>query len=248
MQDLLILYYEKDVAGENIVKILRENFNDQWIEKSEEEILYMNEWPFDEPSVCIVASRHKSESGMPSLTVHSPGNFGKAESGGSNRELSIAPALYLTDALKYLRENFSNLGYEISFEVTHHGPTAFDFPIMFIEVGSSEEQWKDIKACSAVAETIDKLIENKPDKRLPVAIGFGGGHYCRKFSRIEDYALGHICPKYNLPNIDEEMLQKMISRTFPGPEFTLVEKKGLGKEKRRILDLLNKTELELIYI
>jgi len=247
MQDLLILYYEKDVAGRNIVKILRENFNDLWIEGSRGEILYMEEWSFDEPSVCIVASRHKSESRMPSLTVHSPGNFGKAKAGGSNRELSIAPALYLTDALEYLRENFSNLGYEISFEVTHHGPTAFDFPIMFIEVGSSGEQWKDIKACKAVAETIGKLTENKPDK-LPVAIGFGGGHYCRKFSRVKDYALGHICPKYNLPNFDEEMIQKMISRTFPRPEFALVEKKGLGKEKRRILNLLSKTELELIYI
>ena len=115
---------------------------------------------------------------------------------------------------------------------------------MYVEVGSSPREWDDFDACGAVAESIKKLTLYEPEKKTP-AIGIGGGHYCRKFSRIKDYSLGHICPKHNLENLDEKMVCEMIQKTHPIAQIILVEKKGLGKEKERIYGLLEKTGLEI---
>lgn len=247
MKSKIVLFSKNDVAGRNIARILREDYHLFPIEYNGE-ILYMNEFKVDgsKTDLCIVASQHKSESGMPSLTVHSPGNFGGAESGGKNKELGIAPALYLKETIISLQDHKIE-GYEVSLEVTHHGPTSLGFPILFVEIGSTKKQWGDLVACKAVAKTINNTIEKDPEE-LSVAIGFGGGHYCRKFSHVRDYALGHICPRYNLNDIDREMLEQMISKTLPKPEFALVEKKGMGKEKKRILDILEETDLRIVMI
>jgi D-aminoacyl-tRNA deacylase len=248
MPEEMILFYRDDLAGRNITDILRKkNINADIIE-SEDEILYM-ENPGFKAEICIITSRHKSESGTPVLTAHSPGNFGRADFGGSNRELSIAPALYLKDALRYLEEGREkrNPLYEVSFEATHHGPTSLESPILFIEVGSSEREWGDMKACETAAESISRLVESPPEE-MPTAIAFGGGHYCRKFSRIREYAIGHICPKYNLYNLDSLMIEQMILKTTPRPETALVEKKGMGEEKQRILELLKETGLEIVRV
>jgi len=248
MSERVVLFYDKDLAGRNIVKILKTKNTEAKIIKSKDDILYMKSLGI-KPDICIVASRHKSESGTPVLTTHSPGNFGRADFGGNDRELSMAPALYLREALIYLRDEKEKRGlpYEVSLEATHHGPTSFESPIMFVEVGGTEREWRDINACKAVAESISKLTRSEPE-RIPVAIGFGGGHYCRKFSQIEEYAIGHICPKYNLHNLDDSMIEQMISKTIPTPEIALVEKKGMGREKQRVLELLEKTELEVIRV
>lgn len=255
----LILFSNKDIAGGNIAKLIIEKFGFQEVEKEEkwarkdiliskvnEEILYLEEIsPEIKPEICIVASRHSSKLGKPSLTAHSPGNFSKAKFGGRGRKLGIAPAFYLREALLSLEKNGKNMGYEISFEVTHHGPTQLRFPILFAEVGSTEKEWNDLKAIETVATTIFDILTNEPEKSI-AAIGLGGGHYCRKFSKLaKEFALGHICPKYNLPNLDAHMLKEMISQTKPKPTYALVEKKGLGKEKQRILNLLEKTTEEL---
>ncbi len=239
MSEPVVLFSAKDLAGRNIVSRLGK------ATKLSDSALYMEGLDLD-PSVAIVASRHSSKSGTPTLTCHSPGNFGKAEAGGNPRQLGIAPALYLREALLNLKEN-SPAGYEVSFEVTHHGPTALKFPIMFVEVGSTEKEWGDMQACSFVAGVIEKLL-NSPPAEIPPAIGFGGGHYCRKFSKISEFALGHICPKYSIPHLDAEMLEQMITRTVPEPKAALVEKKGLGPDKRRVLALIEETELEVVVV
>lgn len=259
----LILFSDKDIAGKNIGKILIENFgfkelgekrhkkDDILLIEIEGEILNLEKIEIKgekenfepSPEICIVASRHSSVSGRPSLTTHSPGNFSIAEFGGEDRELAIAPALYLRETLISLQRNAKNFllddYYEISLEVTHHGPTQLNFPILFVEIGSTKKEWNDQKACEIVATTIHDVLTKEPEKVLS-AVGFGGGHYCKKFSKlIEKVALGHICPKYNLPNIDDEMLKKMILKTIPEPSYALLEKKGMSSEERKkILDIM----------
>jgi len=239
MPDKVVLYSAKDPAGRNIAGYLKNAI------EIPDSTLYLKELEVN-PSLAIVASRHASESGTPTLTCHSPGNFGTAEAGGNPRELGVAPALYLREALLNLKEN-PPANYEVSLEATHHGPTGLGFPIMFAEVGSTDREWKDMNSCRFVAEVISKLLNSNPEK-IPSAIGFGGGHYCRKFSKVEEFSIGHICPKHNLPNLDDEMLKQMIERTIPTPEFALVEKKGLGTEKRRALSMLEGTELEVVIL
>ena len=227
-----IIFSNKDKAGTNITDVLLEEYNLKALEY-DKEILYMDD-SIDLPdtSLCIVASRHKSESGTPSLTAHSPGNYGNAQAGGKNKELGYAPAYYLRKAAILLQKN-KIPGYESCLEATHHGPTGFTFPMMFVEVGSSVKEWNDHSACNAAAGIIADLMSSEPDKAR-VAIGFGGGHYCRKFSHVTDYAIGHICPKYNLCNLDLEIVSQMIEKTVPKPQYALVEKKGLGAEKEKI--------------
>lgn len=245
MDNKIVLYYLGDAAGGNIARILEEDKGVDSI-RSEESILYLEKLGGIEADVCIVASKHASGSGKPSLTCHSPGNFGSADMGGRDRTLAISPALYLRHALISMKEigGERKPRYEVSFEATHHGPTELVFPVIFVEVGSTQKEWGDLGACAVAADVIADLVQGEPED-APVAVGFGGGHYCRKFSGIEDYAIGHICPKYNLCNLDEKLIKEMISKTTPEPEYALIEWKGMGGEKSRILKLLNETGLEI---
>jgi len=236
-----VIFSNKDKAGSNIAFLLEEEHGIKALEY-DKEILHMDgAIDLFDTSLCIVASKHKSESGTPTLTAHSPGNYGIAQAGGGNRELGYAPALYLRWAAMLLQENKKE-GYESCLEATHHGPTGFPFPMLFVEVGSGINEWNDLSACRIAAKIIAVLVSSKPED-APVAIGFGGGHYCRKFSCVADYAVGHICPKYNLANLDPAMIEQMITKTVPKPEYALVEKKGLGGEKERIRKLLAETDL-----
>ncbi len=248
MSEKIVLFYSGDLAGRNIAGKLRDMGVTANIIEYRTEILYMKNMGI-KPEVCVVASRHKSESGIPVLTTHSPGNFGNADFGGNSRELSIAPALYLRESLIYLEEGMEKrrLPYEVSLEATHHGPTSLEFPVLFMEVGSSHNEWGDMGACSAVAEAVYKLMESEPEDKTPT-IAFGGGHYCRKFSQIREYAIGHICPRHSLHNLDTLMIEQMMLKTKPRPEIALVEKRGMGDEKQRVLCLLGETELEIVKI
>jgi D-aminoacyl-tRNA deacylase len=238
-----VIFSNKDKAGSNISSLLKEGHGIKALEY-DNEILHMDGIiDLSDTSLCIVASRHKSGSGTPTLTAHSPGNYGIAQAGGGDMELGYAPALYLRLAGMLLQENKKD-GYESCLEATHHGPTGFPFPIMFVEVGSGINEWNDLSACRIAAGIIARLISGEPQD-APAAIGFGGGHYCRKFSGVTDYAIGHICPKYNLANLDSSLVEQMIEKTVPRPEYALVEKKGLGGEKERIRKLLCETDLSV---
>ncbi len=241
-----VIFSNKDKAGTNIAGILQDKYKLKALEY-DKEILYMDDSiNLRDTSLCIVASRHKSESGTPSLTAHSPGNYGTAQAGGRDRELGYAPAYYLRKAAILLQKN-KITSYESCLEATHHGPTGFTFPMIFVEVGSSVKEWNDHSACAAAAGIISDLASAEPDE-AKVAIGFGGGHYCRKFSHVTDYAIGHICPRYNLCNLDSGMVAQMIERTVPKPQYALVEKKGLGAEKEKIRKLLSETCLSIVEI
>ena len=47
---------------------------------------------FADLSLIVFISRHSSASGTPTLSVHTPGNFGAAELGGLPRTVSVSPA------------------------------------------------------------------------------------------------------------------------------------------------------------
>lgn len=195
----------------------------------------------------IFATKHASRQGVHSLSCHSPGNWFKAEFGGMDKSLCIAPPLMLKKAyleLKKYSEDIPN--HQITMEATHHGPY-IDKPIMFIEIGSTAEHWGNKKAGEIIAHTIIKLVDGEELKEQKIAFGIGGPHYCNNFNKVlerKDIAVGHICPKYMLEHLDEEMLKKAVSRTKEKVDFVLLDWKGLGKEKQRIVELLNGLNLE----
>lgn len=176
----------------------------------------------------IVASPHSSSAGVMSLSVHSPGNFGGAEVGGNSRQLSMAPALYLGEALRKLQEikDGGGLKHLVTLEVTHHGPT-LNMPMIFVELGSDETGWRNEAGARAAAATIEHLLNIEPSGES--LVGVGGPHYAPGFTKLTlaGRNFGHICPKYALPDLDTEMFGQMVEKTVPRPEKLVLEWKGI---------------------
>ncbi len=193
------------------------------------------------PETIIYASRHRSASGMRTLTVHPIGNFSdSSEYGGRPHELVLSSPNMMTDAYRILVKKVKSVQqvqkfeYSVSFEATHHGPY-LETPTFFIEIGSDENAWADIDASNLIAETILELDSEVRDK-YPVAIGVGGGHYTPRISdvaRAKKIAFGHMIPTYAIGSDISEMISTKVLRTAieKTPEAVLVyfHRKALKK-------------------
>jgi D-aminoacyl-tRNA deacylase len=193
------------------------------------------------PELIVFVSRHSSLSGFPTLSVHTPGNLGKAELGGLPRTVSICPASAMKNALLELArlKDKNNLQYEVSYECTHHGPS-LDAPSMFVELGSSPEQWKDLKAAEAVAYAAMAAISR--EAKYPVVLGVGGPHYNERFTKVAlttPRAFGHIIAKYAIPNLDEEMVKQCVEKTVENVESAILDWKSMkATDRERIITAL----------
>lgn len=195
--------------------------------------------------VFIFATKHQSASGVHSLSVHSPGNWGKAEFGGKDRHICVAPADYLMAALLKLKEfkESENISYEIIEECTHHGPY-LEKPVMFIEIGSNLESWQNKKAGSIIAKTIYYICTENIEKRK-IILGIGGIHHTpvlTSYAIKNNLAISHVCPKYNLQNLDEQMVSQAMTK--PNVDLVILDWKGMGNQKDRILSLLEKMNIK----
>ena len=212
------------------------------------EASHVEEW-FD-VDLIVFASKHRSASATPCLTVHTPGNLShKAEVGGLPRRICISAPLHMKAAISHLQEMAENLGltekYEVVMECTHHGDYLERTPCFFIEIGSSEGEWRDHLAAEAVAKSI--IPSTKKAEKCKAAIGLGGPHYHHRLTElalISDIAIGHIAPKYALRDLDGEMIRQMVERTHPRPEIALLDWKGLGKERKKIISTLEKAGIK----
>jgi len=192
----------------------------------------------------IFASRHQSSSGILSLSIHVPGNWGRAEFGGRDHQLCIAPASFVKEGYLLLNKYGSSLGCEITMEQTHHGPI-MDKPCFFIEIGSSQAQWEDEKSGRIIAKVISELIQKQPKYKAAVMIG--GTHYNHEANIINlktEYAVGHVCAKHCLEYLTEDMIKQAIERTMEDVDLVILDWKGLGKHKQRIVQLLEKLNIK----
>jgi D-aminoacyl-tRNA deacylase len=199
---------------------------------------------FPEVKQIVFISRHLSQSGKPTLSVHSPGNFGDAELGGLPKTLSISPASAMQNALKTLLQckEALNLNYEVSFECTHHGPS-LNIPTMFVELGSSEQQWRDVRAAEAVAHSAISAVSNFQAPTTTVVLGIGGTHYNQRFTLMAlmgEAAFGHMVPKYAVHLIDSEMLKQCMEKTLEKVSLAVLDWKGIRSEDK--LNLLKALE------
>lgn len=201
------------------------------------------------PQLIIYISRHSSRSGKPTLSVHTPGNLGKAEKGGMPGKISIAPSNAMREALLEMARQKAelDLDYQISYECTHHGPS-FDVATMFAELGSSPTQWKDAVAAEAVAHATMAAIL-KSSEPTNVAFGIGGPHYNEKFTRMaleDSYAFGHIVPKYLVSEVSAEIVRRCIARTLEKVETVALDWKGIrGADKTPLVCALKEVEVEV---
>ncbi|MEN3000066.1 MAG: D-aminoacyl-tRNA deacylase [Acidilobaceae archaeon] len=188
----------------------------------------------------IVMSRHSAESGRKTLSVHHSGNPTETAYGGRARSLAISfPALSKALMLNYRETSQGIEGYELTLEATHHGPTEVTKPVVFIEIGSTEAEWRDERAQRAMALAVLRTLEGSP-RNCKAAVGIGGTHYPARFTRLhleEDVCFGHILARYQMPSVTEEVLRQSFDRTYPGaPLLALVERKSVRREQRELIE------------
>ncbi len=203
----------------------------------------------------IFASRHSSEAKKPSLHIHFTGNWGPENKyGGRPFSLAISEPIGAGNALLklfYYKEEEKELReFQVSYEVTHHGPTELNKPLFFIELGSSEKQWLLKKPADVIASVIMEILDHKLADNREVAIGFGGPHYAPSFTKYilenEDFFMGHMIPKYYIEYLNKELLKKMVERCSIRPQIALIDWKGMkSKHRKRVIELLNETDLEI---
>jgi D-aminoacyl-tRNA deacylase len=270
---ILVAASNKDVAGINIANQVLKNypftkttqpFQENPIYTAQinkkhvtlitlkEETVYAQTLPeyFADLELIIFLSRHSSQSGKPTLSVHTPGNFAEAELGGLPRNVSISPATAMQDALKALMrlKTEMQLDYEVSYECTHHGPS-LNVPTMFAELGSSPQQWNDQTAAEAVAKAAIEAVARFHKPERTAVIGIGGTHYNQHFTQMalaDEAVFGHIIPKYAIPSVNAEILQQCTERTLENTDHAILDWKGIkGEDKPKVLEAL--AEIKLPY-
>jgi D-aminoacyl-tRNA deacylase len=202
------------------------------------------------PDRTVFISRHYAESGIPSLTAHFTGNFGRADFGGKSGEIArFSPFLLKTymQTLRSLRGDPSST-YQITLEATHHGPTSMSSTVLFVELGSAEKQWKDVQAASKISQALmSSILSPKSYDKCGVCVG--GTHYPEKFNKFlfdSEYALGPIIPKYALEYFSAGILKQILEKSDQPLRMALVDRKGLGKFKDEVMKTLDDFALEKI--
>ncbi|MEZ5335542.1 MAG: D-aminoacyl-tRNA deacylase [Methanolobus sp.] len=261
-----ILCSAADQASQNIMKHLleqkqwtiREKLPDAW-----EELLSVHESPYHriieikghhiyedridekmrdsgyDTDLIIVASKHKSKDGRSVLTAHFTGNPDSANFGGRPRELSIPAPGTMRSILKNMEKILEEMGdktkYTVNMESTHHGPTDMKTPMVYAEIGSGEEQWLDPVAGDIVARAI---LQAEP-LDVPVAVGFGGGHYAARQTGLileTGVTFGHNFPDYQLANVDREMMMQALEKS--NADFVYFDRKSMSSKERERLSAL----------
>jgi len=254
----LLVAYQNDPAGHNMAKFISQELEkDGDIYKGKHFDLAIIPSPaisadwleekFDYDGY-VFLSKHAAESGVLALTCHNTGNFSDADFGGYRRQVSI-PHSHLQksyiQALWSLRNMFSK--FLITIEATHHGPTALNKPALFVEIGTTEKEWTNANLCNSVAQILVEVMK-KNQASYPTAICFGGTHYSEKFTNElihGKYALGTVVPKHALEHVDNSLFSHIIQRN-QGATVALLDWNGMGKNKQKILEMLERTDLEAI--
>lgn len=196
----------------------------------------------------IFATTHKSVKEVHSLSVHAIGNWGEAQLGGKSETIVPVDPAIVFKLFKTLSEEGAEIeGYEITLEATHHGPY-LDKPTCFIEIGSTEEQWKDDSAGKVIANTLLRSFDEGFPKLSEAGFGIGGTHYCARFNRRfleEQFYLTQICPKYALEFFDQKILDQCLSKSTVPIKYAVCDWKGMGKEKTRVVDSLEANNIEI---
>ena len=230
-------------------------------------------------SEIIFPSRHVAASGQPSLTLHPIGvpHLPIEEQGpyGGHGGHAPPPSTRLASWWKMLLEqapkDASVKDFDLSLEVTHHGPTV-NVPCLFIEVGSTEATWGHEGASRVLANIMREGLLQAPEDAWNeakhagelVLVTLGGGHYApraNQLAALDGVWLGHMLATYALPfdqssegEITGTWKQSILAaleatrRSFPGGELICsMDKKAFrGWQRQAIRDLLGDEEIPLL--
>ncbi|MDV0444943.1 hypothetical protein MmiAt1_04930 [Methanimicrococcus sp. At1] len=217
-----------------------------------------------ESDLIVFLSKHKSQSETKALTAHPSGNYAAADYGGHPFSLCTPAPLAMKKLILVMdRLNIeTGLDYDVTFEVTHHGPTELETPSLFVEIGSTEKEWADPKPGLVVAKAVLSLADqnnvNDSDERISceakllenntTAVAFGGGHYGDRQTISlfrTKLAYGHMFPKYQLETLTEEVILKAFEKTKSNLAF--FDKKSMrGPDRRRVAEILERNNIPIL--
>lgn len=235
-------------------------------------------------SEIIFPSRHYASSGKASLTIHPIGTphvmIEEDLIYGGQVNYSPPPNPRIAAWFNLLCElsegNQLVDGFDISLEVTHHGPVV-NCPSLFIETGSTAETWPHKGAARVLAEVISKGLGLNEDVEIGnwsesknhgeyVMITLGGGHYAPRgnlVARTKNAWIGHMLANHSLPFQQDEQgkpirggawelsIIEAIRSTrvaFPGCKIVAsMDKKSFrGWQRQAVRDLLEELNIPLM--
>lgn len=234
----LIISSKKDIAGTNIYNYIKTNLSEIECVLIEEETINADslDEQFKGYDFFIFATRHQSQQHRKTFSLHAPGNWGKADYGGKAGSVCNTSSFLLKKAFQILNQEAKKKeGFEVTLEVTHHGPD-IKTPCIFIEIGTTNEEWNDKQAAEIIANTIKQVIgeyQENDNSWIP-AIAVGGPHYCPAFNKIQSsskYSVSHIIPQYVFP-IKEGTIKEAVLKTKEKVDTVIIDWKGLKSEER----------------
>lgn len=254
--------------------VLKEDYLDNRWEKSTGEVV----------SEIIFPSRHYASSGKASLTIHPIGTphvlIEEDLIYGGRVNYSPPPNPRIAAWFNLLCElsegNKLVDGFDISLEVTHHGPVV-NCPSLFIETGSTAETWPHKGAAKVLAEVISKGLGLNKEEEIGnwsesknqgeyVMITLGGGHYAPRgnlVARTKNAWIGHMLANHSLPFEQDEhgnpirggawelSIIEAIRSTraaFPGCKIVAsMDKKSFrGWQRQAVRDLMEELNIPLM--
>ncbi|MFP3871513.1 MAG: D-aminoacyl-tRNA deacylase [Candidatus Natronoplasma sp.] len=231
------VYKKKTEEGTDHIVIV--NKHHIYCDDLDKDVAELLDVEFDE---VVFISKHSSEAGVHSLTVHPIGNYGGAKYGGKEGKLVPCSPHNMTSALLGLKKKAKEEGiyddYQVSLEATHHGPY-LETPAYYIEIGSDESSWKDESAGEAIARTVmSGSVRGEAGKGVgAVCICIGGGHYAPRFTRLafeRKAAIGHIVPGWGMKYLTSRSFEEMVKKT-PDIEYVYFDRSSTsGKERKRV--------------
>jgi len=278
-----IIAWEKDLAGMNIVNSLKSiiNFDEERLSmkvgntevKLRLSSNLMDVYIVDKDTVfldnidelvanykaLIFASRHESKSRKPIISIHVPGNlYGEAKLGGRPWSLCLAHGALMMSIFKSMCTLFQDSDicsnrWDCCYEATHHGPYIESIPTLYIEIGSSEIEWRNEEAAEILARALVEGVQKSVKDES--VVGISGLHYAIVLSRrcVErNLPLGHVIPRYVFENINGDEVIKLIdvvmARSIGFKGFVMERKALKSKDKKTLLNLLEERKINIIKV
>lgn len=205
----------------------------------------------------IVLSIHSLADKPKRLSVHPCGNWndlwvlGNGISlGGIKKTLSKSSGAFLKFAYLSLLKNNNLKDYIVSIECTHHGP-AVNKPILFLEIGCSEKEFKDDNAKKVVVNVVKDIMNNFSESKKKSCVVLGGDHYMRNISDLlfnTNLQVSHMCPSSNIAFFDGSMLKEAINKTQEEIDFFIIDLAGVGQHRAKIENILEKNKIDFRYL
>ena len=251
----LIISSKEDKAGVSIHNLIKKEYPALESVLIDKETIFADslDGDYSEFDFFIFATRHQSQQHRKTFSLHAPGNWGKADYGGQAGKVCNTSSFFLKYVFQILnQEAKQKADFEVTLEVTHHGP-AIKTPCIFIEIGTTIEEWQDKSAAEVICKTIKKSIalfeKEIKTRKWESSIAIGGPHYCPAFNKIQldsGYAISHIIPQYIFP-ITEETIKEAILKTKEQTKIVIIDWKGLkSEEKKFTIEICEKIGLKVV--